>query len=289
MTSNEPDYVSLNRANWDDRAPIHAAAPDYQVQSFLDDPGFLSGVVRFDQPRLGDVADLEAVHLQCHIGTDTLSLARLGASMTGLDLSGASLTQARRIAAAVGADIDYVESDVYAAATALGGRTFDLVYVSLGALCWLPSVDRWAEVVAGLLRPGGRLFSRDSHPVLDTLDILDTLDGRKRLGLLTATYPYFETTEPVVWDEADTYVGPASHEEHRIEHTTTHSWNHGLGETVTGILRHGLRLDLLEEHDTVPFCPFPGMMTVDDLGEWRMTAHPERFPLSFTIAATKAD
>ena len=275
------DYLALNRANWDDRAPIHAAAPDYDVQKFVDDPLFLSGVVRFDRPRLGDVAALDVVHLQCHIGTDTLSLARLGARMTGLDLSGASLAEAHRIAAAVGADIDYVESDVYAAADALGGRTFDLVYVSPGAICWLPSADRWAEVVASVLRPGGRVFIRDIHPVLDTLEV------DEGSGLLTATHAYFETIEPVVWDEADTYVGPASDEEHHIVHTTTHSWNHGLGETVSALLHHGMRLDLLQEHDSVPFCPFPTLMTGDDLGEWRLTDHPERIPLSFTIVATK--
>lgn len=281
MTSSEPDYLTLNRANWDDRAPIHAAAPDYDVQRFLDDPTFLSGVVRFDQPRLGDVAGLKGVHLQCHIGTDTLSLSRLGARMTGLDLSGASLAEARRVAAATGADIDYVQSDVYAAASALGGRTFDLVYVSLGALCWLPSVGRWAEVVASLLRPGGRLFIRDSHPLLDTLDVNESS------GLMTATYPYFETVEPVVWDQEGTYVGMADDEGRHITHTTTHSWNHGLGETVTALLRHGMRLDLLEEHDSVPFAPFPALMTGDDLGESRLTDHPERIAMSFTIRATK--
>ncbi|MEO9150801.1 MAG: class I SAM-dependent methyltransferase [Lapillicoccus sp.] len=281
MTSPESHYLALNRTNWDDRAPIHATAPDYDVQRFLDDPAFLSGVVRFDQPRLGDVAGLEAVHLQCHIGTDTLSLARLGARMTGLDLSGASIAEARRIAGATGARIDYVESDVYAAASALGGRTFDLVYVSLGALCWLPSVDRWAEVVASVLRPGGRLFVRDSHPLLDTLDV------DEGSGLVTATQPYFETLEPVVWDQEGTYVGAADDEEHRITHTTTHSWNHGLGETVTALLRHGMRLDLLAEHDSVPFAPFRSLMTGDALGEFRFTAHPERFALSFTIGATK--
>ena len=82
----EPDYLRANRANWDDRAAIHAASPDYEVQSFLDDPEHLSGVVRFDLARIGDVSGLDGVHLQCHIGTDTLSLARLGARMTGLDL-----------------------------------------------------------------------------------------------------------------------------------------------------------------------------------------------------------
>ena len=90
------DYRTLNRASWDERAPAHAASPDYAVDRFAADPSFISHVVRFDQPLLGDVAGLRGVHLQCHIGTDTISLARLGASMTGLDFSAASLAQARR-------------------------------------------------------------------------------------------------------------------------------------------------------------------------------------------------
>ncbi len=279
VPTDEPDYVRLNRANWDDRAPIHAAAPDYQVQAFLDHPRHLSGVVRFDLPRLGDVTGLEGIHLQCHIGTDTISLARLGAQMTGLDLSGASLAEARRLAAAVGADIDYIESDVYAAPAALDGRAFDLVYVSLGAICWLPSVDRWAEVVDALLRPGGRLFIRDSHPMLDSLDAVS--------GDLVSRWPYFEQQDPVVWDEAATYVGAAKGDAHTITHSVTHSWNHGLGETVSALLRRGLRVTMLEEHDSVPFAPFPDLMTVDDLGEWRLTEHPNRVAMSFTLGAVK--
>lgn len=280
MSEVEPAYLSLNRANWDDRAPLHAAAPDYEVQAFVDDPHHLSGVVRFDRPRLGDVTGLDGIHLQCHIGTDTISLSRLGARMTGLDLSGVSIEHARRIAAAAGADVDYVVSDVYAAENALSGRTFDLVYVSIGALCWLPCVDRWAGAVAGLLRPGGRLFIRDSHPMLDTLDRDETS------GLLTPVWPYFETPDPEVWDEDATYVAAAEGDEHRITHTMTHSWNHGLGETVTALVGHGLLLTLLEEHDSVPFSPFPGMV-VDEIGEWRLSERPASVAMSFTLGATK--
>jgi SAM-dependent methyltransferase len=160
------DYLRLNRASWDERAPAHAASPDYAVQRFTDDPGFISDVVRFDLPLLGDVTGLTGVHLQCHIGTDTISLARLGASMTGLDFSAASLEQARAIATQVATPVDFVEGDVYAGVDLLGAERFDLVFTGIGALCWLPRIDEWAGVVAGLLRPGGRLFLREGHPML---------------------------------------------------------------------------------------------------------------------------
>jgi SAM-dependent methyltransferase len=167
------DYLTLNRAAWDDRAAAHAASVDYAVDRFISEPDFLSDVVRFDLPRLGDLRGLTGVHLQSHIGTDTLSLARCGAVMTGLDLSGASVMQARQLAASAGADIAYVESEVYGALDVLAPGSFDLVYTGIGALCWLPSVTRWAAVVAGLLKPGGRLFIREGHPMLWALDAVD--------------------------------------------------------------------------------------------------------------------
>ena len=163
------DYRAINRANWDERVPAHAASPDYGLERFADDPSHLSDVVRFDLPRLGDISGLAGVHLQCHIGTDTVSLARLGARMTGLDFSAPAIAQARALAAAAGADATFVESDLYGAADVLGRGRFDLVFTGIGALCWLPDIRRWAQVVADLLRPGGRLFIREGHPVLWSL------------------------------------------------------------------------------------------------------------------------
>jgi SAM-dependent methyltransferase len=271
------DYLALNRGNWDERAPAHAASPDYQAHRFADDPAHLSKVVRFDLPRLGDLTGLDGVHLQCHIGTDTVSLARLGARMTGLDFSPASLAEARKVASAAGADVDFVESDVYLAPEVLGTERFDLVFTGVGALCWLPSVRRWARVVADLLRPGGRLFIREGHPMLWALDDERTDD------LLVVDYPYFEAAEPLVWTDGGTYVQTDT----RFTHNTTHQWNHGLGEIVSALLAAGLRLTMLEEHDSVPWEALPGKMHQVD-GEWRLTDRPVRLPLTYTLQAVKA-
>jgi SAM-dependent methyltransferase len=270
------DYLDVNRANWDDRVPAHVASADYAVRRFTEDPGFISEVVRFDQPLLGDVAGLRAVHLQCHIGTDTVSLARLGASVTGLDFSGPALAAARRLAAATGADASFVEADVYDAAAVLEPGSFDLVYTGIGALCWLPSARRWAQAAAALLKPGGRLFIRDGHPVLYTLD--DARDD----GLLVVRYPYFEQAEPQVFETAGTYVESDA----VFEHNVTHEWNHGIGEIVTALLGAGMTLTGLAEHDSVPWNALPGMMTETD-GEWRLTQDPARVACSFTIQAVR--
>lgn len=271
------DYRTVNRASWDERAPAHAASPDYAFDRFVADPEFLSDVVRFDLPLLGPVAGQRGVHLQCHIGTDTISLSRLGARMTGLDFSGAAVEQARSLAAAAGADVDFVEADVYRAAEVLPAGAFDLVFTGIGALCWLPDVRRWAEVVARLLAPGGRLFLREGHPMLWAL-----ADPRPD-GLLVVEHPYFERAEPTVWDEGGTYVET----DVVFEHNVTHEWNHGLGETVTALLDQGLRLTGLVEHDSVPWDALPGQMERVPGGEWRLADRPWRLPHSYTLQAVR--
>ena len=271
------DYRDINRANWDERAPAHAASPDYNVQGYIDDPGLISHVVRFDLPRLGDVHGLRGVHLQCHIGTDTISLSRLGAQMTGLDFSPVSIEQARLLVARSGDEVNFVESDVYDAAAALEGEKFDLVFTGIGAIGWLPSISRWAATVGALLRPGGRLFIREGHPMLWSL-----ADPRPD-GLLVVDYPYFETKEPSVWEEGGTYV------ETDVVFTanTTHEWNHGMGEIVTALHEAGLQITGLVEHDSVPWDALPGQMTKDAQGEWRLSDRPWRLPASYTLQAVK--
>lgn len=271
-------YLDLNRANWDDRAAAHAASPDYSFDQFVADPDFLSEVVRFDLPLLGNVSGLLGVHLQCHIGTDTISLARLGASMTGLDFSGASISEAIRLSARAGTPMELVESNVYDALDVLPAAAFDLVYTGVGALCWLPDVRRWAAVVAALLNPGGRLFIREGHPMLWALD-------ESRTDSLVLNYPYFEHTEPLIDDVPGTYVAT----DVEFTHNVTHSWNHGLGEITTALLDAGMEVTGLVEHDSVPWEALPGHMTQGELGEWRLSDRPRRLAASYTLQAIKTE
>lgn len=286
------EYLRINRANWDSRVPVHVQG--YGIERLVTDPTALSDVVAFDRGRLGDLTGLDAVHLQCHLGTDTLSLARLGGRVVGLDLSPASLAQARLIAARAGATIEYVESEVYAAPAALGDRRFDLVYTGIGALCWLPSIQRWARTAAALLRPGGRLFVRDGHPVLNSLAVVEVgaepVDRTQQSwitgpGASTAALelPYFEQAEPLTWTDEHTYAGDAP-----VASPTSVEWNHGLGEIVTAVLDAGLRLTALVEHATVPWEALPGLMVLDEAtGEYRLRDRPERLPATFTLTAVK--
>ena len=270
------DYITLNKANWDERAPLHAASAGYETQALVDDPAHLSEVVRFDLPLLGDISGAKGVHLQCHIGTDTLSLARLGAHMTGLDFSPASIAQARLLAQRAGTRLAFVEADVYEAAEVLPRESFDLVYTSIGALNWLPSIDRWANAVASLLKPGGRLFIREGHPVLFSLN-------EDRQDALVIEHPYFEQETPQVWEDDSSYVETDA----RLTATITHEWNHGMGEIVSALLSHGMQITGLVEHDSIPWEALPGQMSCDHHGEWRLDRDRWRAPLSYTLQASK--
>ena len=271
------DYLEVNKANWDERAPAHARSGDYGFDRFIEDPGHLSDVVRFDLPLLGDVTGLRGVHLQCHIGTDTISLARLGAVMTGLDFSGAALEQAGRLAEVANTPVDFVEADVYDAVEVLDEGSYDLVFTGIGALCWLPSVQRWASTVARLLRPGGRLFIREGHPVLWALGL------PRDDGLVTLDFPYFEQEQALEWHEPGTYVDS----DVEFEHNSTREWNHGLGEVVTALLHERMTITGLVEHDSVPWDALPGWMERLDTGEWRLRERPERLPHTYTLQAVK--
>ena len=269
------NYVDINRANWNSRVAHHERG--YDLDGYRRDPGHLSSVVTFDLPRLGRLDGLDVVHLQCHIGTDTLSLSRLGArSVTGLDFSAPALAVAERLAADCKAAIAFVESELYDAVDALGAGQFDLVYTGIGALCWLPDIRGWARVVADLLRPGGRLFIREGHPILWAL-----ADPRPD-GLLVLEHPYFETAG-IPFSEPHSYV---DHDEPLAAPDIVH-FNHGLAQIITAVMEAGLTLGAIEEHDTVPWNPLDNEMELTGGGEYRLRQNPNRLAASYTLQAVK--
>src|SRR5215210_2531267 len=223
------EWREANRANWDERVPIHVSGEFYDVASFK---GGQERLQPFEIDEVGDVKGKELLHLQCHFGIDTLSLARRGARVTGLDFSAPAVEAARRLAADLGVEATFVEADVHDAAAALG-RTFDVVYTGIGALGCLPSVRRWAEVVASLLRPAGFLYLAEIHPFATLF-----ADGEQRIA-----YPYLEHAEPLVFDEPGSYADRAA----ATSHNRTIEWSHGLGEVVTALIEAGLQLEELRE------------------------------------------
>jgi SAM-dependent methyltransferase len=278
MGIDDAEVVRANLANWEARVPIHAASDTYGLERFVTDPEHLSSVVAFDAPALGDLTGQRVVHLQCHIGTDTLSLARLGAEVTGVDFSPAALDVARDLADRVGAAVRYVEASVDEVPDALP-EAFDLVYTGVGALCWLPSVADWARIVAGLLAPGGRLYLREGHPVLWSLDY-DRDDG-----LLVLDWPYFEAAGPQREEDPSTYTdGDAA-----VDAPVTYETNHGLAEIVQAVLDAGLTLTRMEEHTFVEWPALPGMVEDPQVpGRFRLPEEQRHaLPLMYTLEAAK--
>lgn len=271
------DWFEDNRKNWDDRSALHYAS-GYGIQELIDDRAAISDTLAPDVERLGDLTGKDVIHLQCHLGTDTVSLSRLGPRrVVGVDLSGQSIRQARSIATAAGAAIEYVEANVYDAREVIDGD-FDLVYTSLGVLCWLPDVDSWARVVASLLAPGGRFFIRDDHPMFMTIGE-DVSDG------LRVEQPYFQQEQPLTWEDEGSYVEAAA-DAPSVAHTRNHQWNHSLGEIVTALLHAGLVIDALEETPYAAWSPWADLMVNDEGGRgYRLRDHPERLPLQFLIEA----
>ncbi|PNI07055.1 methyltransferase type 12 [Arthrobacter sp. AFG7.2] len=264
-----------NRANWEDRVPLHEKA--YGISAF-DEPGYLTGVIRTDVAALapflpdGTVSGLDVCHLQCHIGTDTLSLARAGARVTGIDFSPGALASAARLAERLGIDATWIETDVLEARAAVNGD-FDLVYTSIGTISWLPDLRRWADQVAALLKAGGTFYIRDGHPALYAID--EHAEG------LTLRYPYFNDGGPQVWDDASTYAGGGT-----VAHSRTYQWAHPLSDIINALLAAGLQILSFDEGRTLPWKFAPRMVEVAEGFAWP-EAERGLVPCTYTIIARK--
>jgi 2-polyprenyl-3-methyl-5-hydroxy-6-metoxy-1,4-benzoquinol methylase len=259
------DYLQINQANWNARVPIHLASDYYDVAGFKAGG---SALRPFELAEVGDVAGRRLAHLQCHLGLDTLSWARLGAEVTGLDFSDAAVQQARSIAAECGIPARFVTADVHDAPRALG-ETYDIVYTGIGALVWLPDLTRWAETVAALLNPGGFLYLAEFHPFTNMLDD----DTGTHI-----TRDYFDRT-PQVWEYPHTYTGS-----YILEHQTSVQFDHGMGDVVTAVAAAGLRVDFLHEHDHTLFRRFADLVEAD--GAYRRPAGAPRIPLMYSLRAS---
>ena len=267
------EYRIANRANWDSRVDIHYGSEEYGVVRFISDPGHLSGVVSRDKDKLGDVSGKTLLHLQCHIGTDTISWARLGAVVTGVDLSEKSIDAARRLSRDSGTPARFMVSELYDTPNVIDEK-FGIVYTGVGAICWLPDIKAWAGVVASFLEPGGIFYMREGHPMMWAVDWEDPEE-------LRVTLDYFETEEPEADEEHDTYAGDGV-----VTSPMSYGWNHGIGETIDALIQAGLRIDRVEEHEE---CEWKGlaMMVEGADGLWRLPERPARLPLMWSVLATK--
>jgi SAM-dependent methyltransferase len=261
--------VAANQARWDEAAPLHAASEFYDLDGFRADD---DRIRPFEHDELGPVTGKDLLHLQCHLGTDTLSWARHGARVSGLDFSPRAIEVARALALECGIDATFWCADVYDAVDAVGGRTFDIVYTGIGALGWLPDLRPWAQVVAELLRAGGLLYLVEIHPIVP--GVLD--DGR------TLTQDIFEA-DFVPWnDTGGTYAAPGA----EMQHTTCYERVHAISDVISAVLDAGLTLELFHEQSYTN-AMWPWAERGAD-GYYRLPAGWPRFPLTYSLRARRS-
>jgi 2-polyprenyl-3-methyl-5-hydroxy-6-metoxy-1,4-benzoquinol methylase len=268
-----PDPIDQNRERWDEVVDIHIASDFYRVAEFKAGQSKLDPLILSE---LGDISGMKLLHLQCHFGLDTLSLARLGAQATGLDFSPKAIAAARTLAAETGIDAQFVAGRVENAA-ALAGTDFDIVFTSWGVLMWLPDIDLWASTLAKCLKPGGRFYIAEGHPILWIFE-----DQKETyLENLNVVRSYF-LEGPQQWENPFDYAEPTI----SLKHHTSNEWQHGIGEVVTALAKAGLRIDFLHEHDSLVWPGIPGMIG-NGQGQYHAPEGTPRLPFAYSISARK--
>jgi len=263
---------NANRALWNEWTDIHEASDFYDIE------GFKSGKIRLnsiEREELGDLNGKSLLHLQCHFGLNTLSLARLGATATGVDFSEKSIALARKLAEETKIDTQFVLSDIDHLPDNLTGQ-FDIVFTSYGVLCWLPDLNRWAEVITHFLKPGGFFYIAEFHPFSWIFD--DAADATEpRIAM-----PYFGDGNPIAWKTEGSYVDRDAPMKQEI----SYEWMHPLSDIVNALIGAGLRIDSMREFPYTVYKQFPFVEQSDD-GNWRLKEKPNSLPLIFSMKATK--
>jgi SAM-dependent methyltransferase len=262
-------YRLDNLRLWDDRVAVHLETDFYAVAAFREGACSLTHIER---EALGDVRGKSLLHLQCHFGQDTLSWARLGAHVTGMDFSPRAIAAARRLATELALPARFLESDLYALPDVLD-ETFDIVFTSYGVLKWLPDIRRWGQIVARYLKPGGTFFLVEFHPFLY---VFDYEQGAQ------LEHGYFVGETPISYDEEGTYAAMASGDKTAYR---AHSWPHPVSHVIESLLGAGLRLEAFREYPYSTLNCFP---FVREAGPERFVhrTHPEMVPILYSVRAT---
>lgn len=267
---NTDKFIEANRRNWNDRTRFHAQSAFYDVEGFL--AGKSGGIPEHEQVELGSVNGKRLLHLQCHFGMDTLGWARLGALVTGVDISDEAIQLAQSLASQLQLPARFIRANIFDLPDVLK-ESFDIVYATYGVMCWVPDVDEWARIAAGYLCPGGVFYLADDHPFASPL-----ADNEPFLDPL---FSYFHNPEPMGFEHHGSYAGQAAT---TFDYPVTYVWQHSLGEIITAVIHTGLHLDFVHEFAWATYQRFPQMQKEAD-GRWHLPG--DRLPMIFSIRATK--
>jgi len=262
----ENDYLKLNKDSWNKRTSAHLESDFYALESFKKGKSSLNAI---ELELLGDVSGLSILHLQCHFGQDSLSLARMGANVTGVDLSDKAINAAKELNSELGLNAEFVCCDVYEAPNFID-RKFDLVFTSYGTIGWLPNLNKWARVVGHFLKPGGRFVMADFHPVIWMYD-----DDLERIA-----YRYAGGEE--IREECK---GTYADEGADIQYECV-SWNHSISSILNNLIDQGITIEQFNEFDHSPYNVFPGTVEVEP-GKFRVEKFGDKIPLIYSILGKK--
>lgn len=265
MDNNE-DYIQKNKAAWNSRTDHHIHSAFYGLDKFLEGANSLNEI---ELNLLGNIAGKKILHLQCHFGQDSISLGRMGASVTGVDLSDNAIGKARELAVQTGIHAEFICCDLYDLPRHLDGQ-FDIVFSSYGTIGWLPDLDRWASIVSHYLAPGGRFVFAEFHPIVWMFDNDFTY----------IAYAYSKSS-PIIEKEMGTYADKTA----PIE-TETITWNHGIGEVLTSLLNAGLRVTSFREFDYSPYNCFNQTIEFEP-GKFRIASLGDKIPMVYSLTALK--
>lgn len=263
-------YTKANQLSWDERVPIHIASKTYDLDSFIAGRCSLKSI---ELDELGDVSGKSLLHLQCHFGMDTLSWAKRGAIVTGVDFSAPAIEKAEMLAQKLNIKAKFIISDIYDLLNKLD-ECFDIVFTSYGVLCWLSDLERWANVISHFLKPNGIFYIIDGHPIANMFDSESTEQ-------LKISYSYFNIG-PVKFDFPYTYTDG----DICLSNSITYEWFHSISEIVTALINSGLEIQFLHEFP-FSFHRYLSCMIEDKDGWWRLPNGDERVPFMFSIMAKK--
>jgi ubiquinone/menaquinone biosynthesis C-methylase UbiE len=260
------DYININKETWNNKVAIHIASDFYDMKGFLNGKSTLNSI---ELELLGAVKGEKILHLQCHFGQDTMSLSRMGAKVTGIDLSDKAIEKAREINKKLNLDANFVCCDIYDLPNLLDEK-FDIVFTSYGTIGWFPDLDKWAKVISHFLKPDGKFVMADFHPVVWMFDN-DFKD---------IFYNYFNIEE-IIEDEIGTYA-----EKEASITTQSITWNHPISEILNALITNCLELNCFNEFDYSPYNCFNQMKEFEP-NKFRIKHFENKIPMVYSIAATK--
>lgn len=260
------NYLQINKETWNKQVPVHLNSDFYKMEAFLNGK---NSVPEIDLNLLGDIQGKSILHLQCHFGQDTLSLARLGADSTGIDLSDKAIEKAQELNKKLGLDAKFICCDVYDTPNHLD-KKFDIVYTSYGTIGWLPDLDKWAKVISHFLKPNGKLVFIEFHPVVWMFD-----------DDFTKIKYHYHNEKPIVEEYSGTYA------EKDADLKTDHiGWNHSISEVFQALMNNGLQLEHFDEYDYSNYNCFNEMIEFEP-NKFRIKHLENKIPMMYSLKAIK--